>query len=484
MLVIWDIDFTAPQKSSNSRDNLASFLAHKSEALILSDEAKVLVNIDFEKLELPDDIYNYDMKILNACKRVLSHKTNGVRKIPLDLQNRYHSALSDVSSCYAREIKKTGFDYVHIEPKFNRMVESKIEAISYSKQFDTNYDSLLNTIEEGFSCKEMDAICAEIEMFMDSNRTYKSQVLCNAETKQGGLPFVNTLCIAEENKDFCDSLMSDLGFDFTRGGTYNDTFPSSTMFSPNDVRVTNDFNKSIIKLIKPIMHECGHALYMQNIPDSLSEHMLCQSPSLSMEECIAKIFENHICNSKGFLLFLTRKLRHKFPDFDWDSVDLNSIITSPNKSMIRTESDLLSFNSHILIRYEIERDIINLSLSTKDAAIEWNKRYETWFGSAPKLDQEGILQDPHWFYGQFGYFPMYILASVYSAQIFNCIQRDVASLEHDISVGNFSYLLAWLRENIFQYGSIYTSKDLIRRISGEDLSLKYYFDFLRKSCLE
>jgi len=201
-----------------------------------------------------------------------------------------------------------------------------------------------------------------------------------------------------------------------------------------------------------------------------------------MHESQSRFFENIIGRSKSFWIPIFSKLKNAFPE-QLKDVTLDSFIKGINKSvpsLIRTEADELSYSLHVIIRYEIEKMIFEGDISVNELPAIWNKKYKEYLGVEPKNDSEGILQDTHWGAGLIGYFPSYALGNVYGAQFLNKMRQDIPTYDEEVKNGNFAVIKDWLRENIHQFGSLYTPSELIVKVTGEELNPKYFLEYLNK----
>ena len=202
---------------------------------------------------------------------------------------------------------------------------------------------------------------------------------------------------------------------------------------------------------------------------------------MSLHESQSRFYENIVGRSKEFLSVILPTLKEKFPQLE--DIDVDKLYKAVNKvepSLIRTEADELTYSLHIIIRYEIEKQLINGEISVSELPEVWNKKYKEYLGVEPKNDAEGVLQDMHWSDGSFGYFPSYALGNLYGCQMLNTMLKENSTALTDLKNGDLTYINNWLSDNVHKYGSLYDSEELLERVTGEKLNPKYFIDYLNK----
>jgi carboxypeptidase Taq len=230
------------------------------------------------------------------------------------------------------------------------------------------------------------------------------------------------------------------------------------------------------------IHEGGHALYEQGLPIDQYGLPTGSAISLSIHESQSRLWENNVGRSKDYWTYIYPRLQKRFPS-QLGKVSLDKFYKSINTirpNLIRTEADELHYHFHVLIRYEIEKRIMEGSLNAPDLKKEWNKLYKRYLGVKADKDTDGILQDIHWAHGSLGYFPTYSLGSFYAAQFFHTASKEINDLKGLLQKGKTKPLLGWLRENIHQHGRRYEADELCQKITGESLNTKYFIDYANK----
>ena len=283
--------------------------------------------------------------------------------------------------------------------------------------------------------------------------------------------------------NFGMELLKNMHFDFEAGRQDISEHPFTTNFSSEDVRVTtrideNDFGNMTWSCI----HEGGHALYEQGLPKSEYGLPLGEYCSLSIHESQSRLWENCIGRSKSYWEYHFPKLKSHFPD-PLKDVNLDFFYKGINKvtpSLIRTEADELTYHFHVLIRYEIEKKLIEGSIQSKDIPSIWNEYYEKYLGVIVPDDKRGCLQDVHWSHGSFGYFATYSIGSLYAAQLWNTINKQKEKIIENLKQGETNLILNWLQHNIFPFGRFYSSDNLCQKATGESLNAEHFINYVNK----
>ena len=259
-------------------------------------------------------------------------------------------------------------------------------------------------------------------------------------------------------------VVEDMGYDWSRGRLDVSEHPF-TLGNQFDCRITTRFDEeNLAEGLGATVHEGGHALYELGLPQDLYGLPAGSSRDLSIHESQSRLWENHVLKSRNFFEYLLPELKEKFPD-QFEDVTAEKCYKSINRinpeNLIRIEADEITYHLHIIIRFELERDLINGDIEVEELPQKWNEKYRDYLGVAPENDSVGVMQDIHWYQGSFGYFTTYSLGSVLSAQIFRQAENNVEELEEKISEGEFKELRNWLKEEIHQKGCLYKTEELV-----------------------
>lgn len=341
------------------------------------------------------------------------------------------------------------------------------------------YDALLDEYEPGMTGEEIDRIF---------NPLRKEIVLLLNKIVESGKPVSEHFLKGKKynfnkSRKITEKILEKIGYDFESGRQDVSTHPFTTNFGYADVRVTNRFaGNDLGSSIFSAIHEGGHALYELGIDEKIGDTTLAGGTSLGIHESQSRMWENFIGRSKEFWEYWTPYLKSQFK-LQLQNVTPEKVYREINEvrpDFIRVEADEVTYNLHIILRFEIERDLIAGKVEVKDLPEVWNSKFKEMFGLVVPDDSQGVLQDIHWSQGSIGYFPTYTLGNLYSAQIYNTLSREIGGIGEHVSSGNFEPILHWLREKIHRFGGIYEPKELIKNVTGEALNPKYFVNYLNQ----
>ena len=312
--------------------------------------------------------------------------------------------------------------------------------------------------------------------------------------RQPDLSILKRKCPVPAQVAFCRTLAEAIGFDFAKGRIDVSTHPFTTGLGPSDTRITTRFEETNFEnAFFSTLHEAGHGIYDQNLPsyaeasagrpgESIYGTPRASAVSLGIHESQSRLWENLVGRSLPFWKYFFPELKKAFPG-TFDDLSLETFhfaINHSAPSFIRTESDEVTYNLHICLRYDIEVNIIGGSLKAADIPGVWNDSMKKYFGIVPPTDSVGCLQDVHWSHGSFGYFPTYTLGNLYSAQFFDAANKEVGPLEGKFEKGDFKPLKKWLNEKIHSHGQQYRANELCKVATGKELSSEYFLNHLQK----
>ncbi len=367
-------------------------------------------------------------------------------------------------------------DFSIFAPVLDQLVVLKREEADRKGYIDHPYDALLHDYEKGSTVRWLDDLFSKLvpslQKILDKVR----------EAPQVDNSFLHGYFPAQQQWAFGLAVLRKMGLDFDAARQDKSEHPFTTNFSSKDVRVTTRINEAdFTSMTWSCIHEGGHALYEQGLPETQYGLPLGEACSLSIHESQSRLWENNLGRSLVFWESLWPVLLEHFPAH-FKEVTPQQFYKGINRvepSLIRTESDELTYHFHIVVRYELEKRLMDKSLSTKDIPAFWNEHYKKYLGLDVPDDRRGCLQDVHWSHGSFGYFPTYTLGSLYAAQFSQSSKAAIPDLEAQIKAGNYQSLLGWLRAHIHQYGRFYDSEDLCRKVTGESLNPDVFLDYAR-----
>ncbi len=285
-----------------------------------------------------------------------------------------------------------------------------------------------------------------------------------------------------KQEEFGQAVISAFGYDWSRGRQDRTVHPFCAGINANDVRITTRFDPTWLSpALFATFHESGHAMYEQGVNPDYNRTPLAGGTSLGVHESQSRLWENLVGRSRPFWTHYYPGLQKTFPE-QLGETNLDTFYRAINAvapSEIRVEADELTYNLHILLRFELEVAIMEGKLSVADLPEAWNAKMEEYLGVTPENDAQGVLQDIHWAAGLFGYFPTYTIGNVLSVQLFDTATEQHPEIKSQIGNGDFDTLRHWLRENIHQHGSKYEPEDLVQRVTGNPLDAGPYLQYLR-----
>jgi carboxypeptidase Taq len=286
----------------------------------------------------------------------------------------------------------------------------------------------------------------------------------------------------KEQWDFGVDVITKYGYDWNHGRQDKAAHPFTTSFGLGDVRITTRVDENFLNTaLFGTLHEAGHAIYGQGVAAELDRTPLADGASLAVHESQSRMYENLLGRSYDFWIHFYPQLQERFKT-QLGNVDLDTFYKGINKvepSLIRVEADEATYNLHIMLRLELEIALMEGSLEVPDLPEAWNARVEEYLGIVPPNNKEGVLQDVHWSAGYLGYFTTYALGNLISNQLWEKINQDISDLSSQIQAGNFSDLLAWLRENVHRHGKKFTPQYLVQKVVGTSISPDPYLKYLK-----
>jgi carboxypeptidase Taq len=368
-------------------------------------------------------------------------------------------------------------DFAIVRPYLEKTLDLSRQLANFFPGYEHIADPLIDFSDYGMKASTVRAIFAEL----------RDQLvpLVQAITAQPG---VDDSCLHQtfpeaQQLAFGREVIKRFGYDLERGREDKTPHPFTTGFSIGDVRITTRVKENNLgEALFSTMHEAGHALYEQGIHRDFEGTPLAQGTSAGVHESQSRLWENLVGRSRGFWKFFYPKLQAVFPD-QLGSVSLETFYRAINKvecSLIRTDADEVTYNLHIMQRFDFELDLLEGRLAVRDLPEAWRERFKTDLGIVPPDDRDGVLQDVHWYGGIIGgVFQGYTLGNILSAQFFELALQAHPTIPTEIKEGEFGTLYNWLKESIYQHGQKYTASELIERVTGGPLSIKPYLCYLR-----
>ncbi len=468
-LVYWDMRTGAPRKGVEQRSEAVGALSAETFKLSTSEEMGELLQ-QLNKPEQSAELGEIDRRLVEETTK--DYERN--RRIPPDMYREYVVLTSQSESAW--EEAKANDDFANFVPYLEKIIDFNRKFIELWGVKTTPYDTLLDMYEPGLTTEELDRLFGELRA--------RLVPLAEQIASSGNRPDTSFLVgefAKEAQKKFSNLILKEMGYDFEAGRLDESVHPFATGLNKNDVRITTRYlPDDLTSALFGTIHECGHALYEQNIKDELATTPLCTGTSMGIHESQSRLWENMVGRSFGFWSQYLPALKAHFPG-QLDDVSTEVFYRGINvvePSLIRIEADELTYNLHIMIRYEIEKMLFNEGLNPRDLPEVWNRKYEEALGVTPPSNAQGVLQDVHWSGGAFGYFPSYSLGNMYAAQIMDIARQEIPDLDDQIASGQLLPLKDWLTDKVYQYGKLQRPAEIIERISGKPLQSSYLCDYL------
>jgi len=367
-------------------------------------------------------------------------------------------------------------DYSLFQPLLARIVELKRAEADAIGFVDCRYDALLDEYEPGCRTADVQRVLTElkqdlvplIQQLIHSGRQPSTSCL------RGEFP------TASQNR-FCRRVAKKIGFDFARGRLDVAHHPFCTELGPHDTRLTTRYDPNFFNTaLFGVLHETGHGLYEQGLVDEeygLPGGSYC---SLGIHESQSRLWENNVGRSREFWAHFFPQAQQAFACLaNVSQEEFYRAINQVQPSLIRVEADEATYNLHIIIRFELEQELLEGRLSVESLPEAWNQKYQETLEIAPPSDRQGCLQDIHWSAGLMGYFPTYCLGNLYACQLFDAAEAELGDFNRNFSLGNFDVLLNWLRERVHEQGRLMNAADLIKLVTGSSIQHRPLIKYLQ-----
>lgn len=467
-LMHWDKEIYLPEDAAEFRSQQIATLTGIRHEIITSDEFGALVeDLSNSKEDLSDEQQKNVSLTQTDLKKMNKYSKEFVERMSLTVSKVFHAWMK------AREASDFG---IFQEP-LKEMIDLKREETEILGYEDHPYDALMDDYEPGAKTKDIE------HLFSDVRNHLVDFVKEIAKRPQVDDSFLKKHFDKDKQWDFGLDLLKQMGYDFKAGRQDLSTHPFTTEFSMKDVRVTTRIDENnFCNMTWSCIHEGGHALYEQGLKPENYGIPAGSSISLGIHESQSRLWENNVGRSLNYWKGNYPKLQNAFGE-NLNGVDLGAFYKAINKvepSLIRTESDELTYHFHIMIRFEIEKALIEGSIDVKDIPEVWNAKYKSYLNVEVPNDAKGCLQDIHWSHGSLGYFPTYSIGSFYACQFFDQAKKDIPNLEEQIAQGKMSELLNWLRINIHQHGRLFGADEICKKVTGEELNFKSFVSYAKE----
>lgn len=462
----WDQAVLLPEKGGRARAKAGATLEGVAHARLTDPEVGVLLGELEGDDSLPDD--------QKANVRITRREYDRATKVPPALVKEM-AELQGISYQTWTKAKPKN-DFKMMQPYLERLVELKkqeADAIGWEGE---RYDALIDVFEPDMTTAEVEKMFAEL---VDGLTPLAQSILDAAGEKP---EFLTAPYEEDKQMAFSHWLCEQIGFD-TKGGRLDQSpHPFTIQIGAGDVRQTTRTEpNTVLDSIFATLHETGHALYEQGLPEELEGLPAGTVSSLGLHESQSRMWENQVGRSRPFTEFMLPHLKDKFPK-NLGSVSFEEFhrgANYPARTLIRVHADEVTYNLHVALRFELELAMFRGDLAVADLPGAWNDQMESFLGIRPETDSDGVLQDMHWSIGALGYFPTYTLGTLYSAAFFDKAEAELGSLDDDLKKGNGSRLLGWLDENVFRHAYLRAPKEIAEDIIGGPITAGPFLEYLR-----
>ncbi|WP_255193192.1 carboxypeptidase M32 [Natronobeatus ordinarius] len=460
----WDQEVVMPEEGTPARAKQLSTLSSLSHELLTAEETGELL-AELESADLDEE--------RAAVVREIRREYDRATSVPQELVEELSETTANAHPVWKQAREEDDFEA--FAPTLEKLVELKRE---YAEHIDPDADPYAVLFADYEPYLDLETAEAVLEQLRDElvpliDAIGDSDADLETDAFSGEFD-------ADTQEEVCRDVLDALGYDWGRGrlDTAPHPFSTGTQF---DARVTTRFDESdLLGSITSTIHEFGHANYTLGLPDEGYGTPLGEARDLTVHESQSRLWENHVGRSEPFWERFLPTVHERFPATE--GVTPREAYESANQvyddNLIRVEADELTYHLHIVIRFEVERDLIAGDLAVEDVPEVWNDKYEEYLGVRPETDAEGCLQDIHWSHGSFGYFPTYSLGSVLAAQLYAAAEDELGDLEERIRAGEFDDVNGWLREHVHAHGKRYTTPELVEAATGEGYTADYFLEYV------
>ncbi|MGA8941909.1 MAG: carboxypeptidase M32 [Thermoactinomyces sp.] len=470
-VLTWDQNTYMPPAGAEARGKQLSALGEMVHRKKTAPElGEILEELAQETASLPRD--SDKASIVRVAKREFCE----AQKVSSGFISRFYEHIAKTNQVWmeAREAN----DFSKVAPYLEKTLDLSREYASFFPNSAHIADPLIDRSDYGLKAADIQALFSRLRRQLIP--------LVDEITQQ---PPSDRSCLlkrypVQKQLDFCKEVIARMGFDFRRGRLDLAMHPFMTGFAAGDIRITTRVKEQdISEALFSTIHEAGHAIYEMGINPDYEGTPLHNGTSSGIHESQSRLWENIIGRSREFWSFFYPQLQNRFPSQlgDVSLEEFYRAINHVKRSLIRTDADELTYNLHVIIRFDLEIALLEGKLQIKDLPEAWNERYRCDLGIVPQSDRDGVLQDIHWYFDFIGgVFQGYTLGNILSSQFYQAALKACPEIPEQIIQGNFAPLHTWLRENIYKHGSKFTAEEIVQRATGAPLAIEPYMEYLRK----
>ncbi len=473
-LLRWDAAVMMPRGSADVRGEQLAALETEYHALLTAPRITRLLDRAQANIQ---GLQDWQVANLREMRRQRDHAI----ATPVTLISRLTKAASRAEAHWleARQQGKFEVFATHLEEVVH-LVRDKAALLGQALNL-APYDALVDEYSPGITTADIDAMFKALSRRLPS--LIREAIALQARTP---LPPLTGKFPPGKQRAMIVEIMKAVGFPFDRGRLDESEHPF-TEGVPGDIRITTrlDLN-DIFSGLLGALHETGHAMYDLGLPQDWRDQPVGRDRGMALEESQSLLMEMIVCRSRPFVRYVQPLILKHFGvgGPEWDQENVYAHLTRVKRGMIRVDADELTYPLHIMLRYELEKQLLNGELAVRDLPEAWNAGMEQRLGIRPSSPVEGCLQDIHWAVGSFGYFPSYALGAVMAAQLFESLRADVPALDEQLAVGEFSGLLGWLRTHVYGLGAKVPVQELLKSATGKPLSATSFIRYVESKYLE
>ncbi len=466
MILYWDMRVNLPPKAGEYRGNTIGYLSGQSYLKKTSPHMNELLGI-LETDPPADEILR---AMIYKARRIYDRLTS----VPVELYEEYaaHNLKTEVIWQTARKNNDFALFLPWLEKEFD-LKRQLAECYGYK---DDPLTGLMDESDPGMTRTKMDELFQELKEFLLPflDQLLSSPVQYDYKALIGNYP-------REKQAALCRQILEQVGYDFSRGRMDESAHPYTTANDYTDIRLTTTFHtNNFARALLASLHEGGHAMHWQNMSPDLRYTTLARSPSMGIAEAQSRYIENIIGRSYAFWEYCLPIVKQYFPELSsWTTEQFYGNLNALNYSVNRLNADEVTYNLHIIIRYELEKLLFDRDIAFADLPHYWSEKYWEYLKIRPQTDSEGVLQDMHWGSGYIGYFQNYVLGNFYDGHFLTSMLKDIPDMYDQVRLGHFGEIVGWLKEHIHRHGDIYPPEVLLNRIDGETLTAKHYIAYIK-----
>lgn len=467
-LLEWDMNVNLPKNASLDRAEQISLIT--DQITTLWNNKSFIKNLN-KANNLQSNLTDTEKAIIRNLNRLSKYYL----KVPPEIISEKAKTTSEAFMVWQQS--KASNDFESFAPYLKKIIKLNQIIATHLGYTKNPYDALLDQYEPGLSTE----FCKKTFKILQPKLTTLIKKIIKSK-KYNLLPSY----LLQENyspidqKRIAEFIIKNMEYDFESGRIDISTHPFETVLGSEDIRITNMYrNNDFRSSLYSAMHETGHALYEQNIDKALSTTPLEGGVSYAIHESQSRFWENQVGKNPIFInhLFPTIKAFYSDQFKNLTPEKLALFINMVKPGPIRIEADEVTYCLHIILRFELEDDLINNRIKVEDLPKIWNEKIKKYLGIEVCNNSEGVLQDVHWSSGYFGYFPSYALGNLYAAQFLNTLIKKL-DFNDILEKGELQTILFWLKDNIYKYGSIIYPEELVKKVTGENLNPEYFINYL------